>query len=235
MRRGRGVPLRSDGRDGAAVVGARAGAARAAAGAPVAARPAVPAGGRAAESSSGLRGASEELRNRLRTQRRLRVVTLLSLAVVVLVVLPAVFGLRHRCQGPGVQLAGRARGARLGGHEASHDQGSGSRWCFLELPVPGAGRPSRRSRSRRPPRPTRRRWPRPAGSRGRSASARRQPIAADEGTYSCWKRDEFTLDLWVRQPNCARRSGRRAGSGGGRRLTSAPATPDPARTVSGPP
>ena len=24
-----------------------------------------------------------------------------------------------------------------------------------------------------------------------------------QGTYSCWKRDEFTLDLWVRQPECA--------------------------------
>jgi integrin beta 3 len=29
------------------------------------------------------------------------------------------------------------------------------------------------------------------------------PIGADQGTYSCWKRDEFTLDLWVRQPECA--------------------------------
>jgi integrin beta 3 len=28
-------------------------------------------------------------------------------------------------------------------------------------------------------------------------------IAADQGTYSCWTRDEFTLDLWVRLPECA--------------------------------
>jgi hypothetical protein len=23
------------------------------------------------------------------------------------------------------------------------------------------------------------------------------------GSYSCWRRDEFTLDLWVRAPTCA--------------------------------
>jgi hypothetical protein len=25
-----------------------------------------------------------------------------------------------------------------------------------------------------------------------------------EGKYSCWRRDEFTLDLWVRPPPCAK-------------------------------
>jgi hypothetical protein len=28
-----------------------------------------------------------------------------------------------------------------------------------------------------------------------------QPVT--DGRYSCWKRDEFTLDLWVRLPECA--------------------------------
>jgi hypothetical protein len=29
------------------------------------------------------------------------------------------------------------------------------------------------------------------------------PLAPVDGDYSCWTRDEYTLDLWVRPPDCA--------------------------------
>ena len=152
---------------GAARVGPAAGAAK-----PIGAGPALPGPG---ETMGGLRGARTELRNRMRSRRRLRVVTLMSLAVVVLVVLPAFFGLRVGRQGPGVRLARRAGRAVLGGERG---RGPDQRQPVVlpRLPVPGADAPARSGRSRRPPRPTR-----TALTDGRLAAVegRRVPGAAD--------------------------------------------------------
>src|SRR6185312_14478552 len=93
------------------------GAAKAAAGAP--------------ENAAGLRGAGNELRNKMRTQRRLRVVTLLSLAVVVLVVMPVFFGLRSVGSDP-VFGSLDSLGVPSWAAQNVKDNGSGSRWCFLD-------------------------------------------------------------------------------------------------------
>jgi integrin beta 3 len=198
-----GVPPRGDEFDGASVVGARAGAARAAAGAPVA-RPAVPGGrgaGKAADSSFGLRGASEELRTRLRTRRRLRVVTLLSLAVVVLVVLPAVFGLVTAVKDPVFSSLDALEVPTWAATNVT-DEGSGSRWCFLNCRFR-----ERSAESAKPFKETTQAYSNALTAAGwqpwKVGECPETPIAADQGTYSCWKRDEFTLDLWVRLPNCA--------------------------------
>jgi integrin beta 3 len=182
-------------RAGAApVVGAKAGAAKAAglkAGASA----------KATESSGGLRGAGEELRNRMRTQRRLRVVTLLSLAVVVLVVLPAIFGLRTATKDPVFSSLDALEVPSWAATKVV-DQGSGSRWCFLECRFR-----ERIAQSDKAFPETTQTYTNALRSAGwqpwKVGECPETPIAADQGTYSCWKRDEFTLDLWVRLPECA--------------------------------
>jgi integrin beta 3 len=151
--------------------------------------------------AAGLRGAGEELRNRMRTERRLRVVTLLSLAVVVLVVLPAFFGLRTAAKDP---VFSSLDALEVPGWAATKvvDQGFGSRWCFLECRFR-----ERVAQSDKPFADTTQAYTAALQSAGWQAwkvgECPETPIAADQGTYSCWKRDEFTLDLWVRQPECA--------------------------------
>ncbi|WP_246608180.1 hypothetical protein [Paractinoplanes toevensis] len=177
-------------------VGARAGAAKAAA---KGSRPAAP--GADPETSGGLRGAGNELRAKLRTQRRLRVVTLLSLAVVVLVVLPAFFGLRSASKDP---VFSSLDSLDVPSWAATHveDQGSGSRWCFLDCRFR-----ERDVDSSKPFKETTAAYTTALEEAGwqpwKVGECPEVPIAADQGTYSCWKRDEFTLDLAVRLPDCA--------------------------------
>jgi integrin beta 3 len=176
------------------VVGARAAAAKAAG-----ARPGVP--GRLTDGASGLRGAGEELRNRLRSERRLRMVTLVSLAVVVLVVLPVFFGLRTAVKDP-VFSSLDALEVPSWAAEKVVDQGFGSRWCFLDCRFR-----ERIAQSDRPFPDTTKAYTDALRAAGwqpwQVAECPEVPIGADQGTYSCWKRDEFTLDLWVRLPECA--------------------------------
>nr|WP_296072868.1 hypothetical protein [uncultured Actinoplanes sp.] len=171
------------------MVGAKAGAAKAAAGL------ALPSGEPA---EGGLRG---ELREKLRSQRRLRLVTLLSLAIVVLVVLPAVFGLRSASSDPVFssldELAVPAWAA-----QKVDDQSSGSRWCFLDCRFR-----ERVAQSQKPFQETTQAYTTALSQAGwqpwKVGECPEEPIPAGAGTYSCWKRDEFTLDLWVRLPECA--------------------------------
>jgi integrin beta 3 len=178
------------------VVGARAGAAKAAA---ELARPAVP--DRSSESLGGLRAAGEELRRKMRTRRRLRVVTLVSLAVVVLVVLPAFFGLRSASRDP-VFSSLDALDVPSWSDNQVKDQVSGSRWCFLDCRFR-----ERTAQSDKAFPETTVAYSNALKSAGwqpwKVGECPETPITPDQGTYSCWKRDEFTLDLWVRLPECA--------------------------------
>ncbi|MET0423653.1 MAG: hypothetical protein ABW046_07255 [Actinoplanes sp.] len=148
-----------------------------------------------------MRGAGSELRNRLRTQRRLRVVTLLSLAVVVLVVLPTFFGLRSASKDP-VFSSLDALDVPAWASTDADDQGSGSRWCFLDCRfrerVVQSGRSFKETTQVYSTALTEAGW-RP----WTVAECPEQPVAETDGTYTCWRRDEFTLDLWVRLPECA--------------------------------
>ena len=175
------------------VVGAKAGAAKAAADAAVL--------GRDPESAGGLRGAGNDLREKLRARRRLRVVSLLSLAVVVLVMLPALFGLRSATKDP---VFGSLDSLDVPSWAAKQveDRGSGSGWCFLDCKFR-----EREAQSDKPFKETTAAYTaalRKAGWKTWKVSeCPEYPIPADQGTYSCWKRDEFTLDLRVGQPECA--------------------------------
>jgi integrin beta 3 len=186
------VPVKSEG--AAPVVGARAGAAKAAAGG-------LDVADGAAETPGGLRGAGVELRNKMRARRRLRVATLLSLAVVVLVVLPAVFGLVSANRDP-VFSSLDALGVPSWASKQINDQVSGSRWCFLDCPFR-----ERIAQSDQPFQPTTQAYTNALRKSGwqlwNVGECPDAPIPRDQVTYSCWRRDEFTLDLRVGPPECA--------------------------------
>jgi integrin beta 3 len=196
-----GAPgVRASGGKSAPVVGAKAAAAKAAGGLPVG----FGAGLRTvspSETIAGLRGASTELRNQMRTRRRLRLVTLLSLAAVVLVVLPAIFGLRSATRDPVFSSLDALSVPSWAASEVK-DEVSGSRWCFLDCRFR-----ERVVQSAKPFKETTEAYSAALTAAGwkpwKVAACPEQPIAATDGTYSCWTRDEFTLDLWVRQPECA--------------------------------
>jgi integrin beta 3 len=168
------------------VVGARAGAARAAGSLPDAAEPA-----------GGLSG----LRHRIRGDRRLRMVTLVTLAVVVLVVLPAIFGIRTATKDPVFSSLDSLDVPAWAAKDVD-DQSYGSRWCFFDCRFR-----ERIAQSDKPFQDTTRAYTAALTSAGwrpwKVADCPETPVAPKDGTYSCWTRDEFTLDLWVRLPECA--------------------------------
>ena len=153
------------------------------------------------ETLTGLRGAGEELRTRLRTKRKLRVITLMTLAVVVLVVLPAFFGLRSATSDPVFRSLNALDVPSWAATEVN-DQSDGSRWCFLDCTFR-----ERVAQSAKPYKETTQAYTAALESAGwrswRVAECPEQPIDPKTSSYSCWKRDEFTLDLWVRLPECA--------------------------------
>ncbi|HEX5202455.1 hypothetical protein ACFQS1_23710 [Paractinoplanes rhizophilus] len=134
----------------------------------------------------------------MRSQRRLRVVTLLSLAVVVLVVMPAFFGLRSASADP-VFGSLDSLGVPSWAAQDVKDNGSGSRWCFIDCRFR-----ERIAQSSKPIKETATAYSSALRKAGWSPwKVSECPETPVEGTYTCWRRDELTLDLWVRQPECA--------------------------------
>ncbi|WP_250009347.1 hypothetical protein [Actinoplanes sp. M2I2] len=190
---GDGVPLRGeDGRSSGAarapVVGAKAAAAKAA-GIAGAAGP----GEDEPDDEPGRGG----LRQQLRSRRKL---VLLSLAVVVLVVLPAFFGLRAASSDP-VFGSLDSLDVPTWATQKVDDQSSGSRWCFIDCTFR-----ERTAESQRPIPETTAAYTSALTSAGWSpwkvADCPEEPLKTGDGTYTCWKRDEFTLDLRVGRPKC---------------------------------
>ncbi|MFC3743891.1 hypothetical protein [Paractinoplanes deccanensis] len=140
------------------------------------------------------------LRQKLRTQRRLRMVALVSLAAVVLLVLPAFFGLRSAGNDP-VFSSLNSLDVPSWAAEQVDDQSSGSRWCFIDCTFR-----ERIAQSEKPFKETTQAYTSALSAAGwqpwKVAECPEQPVSPEDGTYSCWKRDEFTLDLWVRLPEC---------------------------------
>ncbi|XVV10434.1 hypothetical protein ACQP2X_37150 [Actinoplanes sp. CA-131856] len=126
--------------------------------------------------------------------------TLVSLAAVVLLVLPAFFGLRAAGNDP-VFGSLNSLDVPSWAAEKVDDQSSGSRWCFMDCTFR-----ERIAQSAKPFAETTQAYTAALSAAGwqpwKVAECPEQPVGKDEGTYSCWKRDEFTLDLWVRLPEC---------------------------------
>ena len=144
-------------------------------------------------------GLRSELRRQMRAKRRLRVITLVSLSVLVLGLLPLFFGIRAASRDPvftsldALQVPGWAA-AQV------EDQDSGSRWCFLDCRFR-----ERTAQSSKPYAETAKVYSgalQTAGwQRWQVGQCPEQPVT--DGSYTCWRRDEFTLDLWVGPPECA--------------------------------
>jgi len=134
----------------------------------------------------------------MRAKRRLRVLTLVSLSVVVLGLLPLIFGIRSVARDPvfnsldALDVPGWA-------DQRVEDRSSGSRWCFIDCRfrerIVQSGRPFEETDKAYSVALT------SAGWKARAGKCSDQPVTA--GKYTCWTRDEFTLDLWVRLPECA--------------------------------
>jgi integrin beta 3 len=137
----------------------------------------------------------------MRTRRRLRLVTLLSLAIVVLVVLPAVFGLRSASSDP-VFSSLNSMNVPTWASQKVQDQSSGSRWCFINCTFR-----ERTAQSQKAFKETTAAYSSALTGAGwkpwKVADCPEQPVDRTTGSYTCWTRDEFTLDLSVGPPECA--------------------------------
>jgi hypothetical protein len=197
---GPGASAGAGGASGRVVAGARAGA------------PGVPsdgallAGGEASpegddEPEGGLRGASAELRRKLRTQRRLRLVTLMSLAALVLLVLPAFFGVRAMSSDP-VLASLDALEVPAWASKNDKDFETGNSLCLRVCEFR-----ERVSESDQSFVETTKVYSKALTDAGWSErkveGCPEMPVRAEEGTYTCWQRDELTLDLAVGLPGCA--------------------------------
>jgi hypothetical protein len=154
-----------------------------------------------ADPEGGLRGAGAELRQKLRTERRLRLVTLVSLAALVLLVLPAFFGVRAMTSDPVLaSLDSLQVPAWADKNEKEFE--SGNSLCIMECEFRERVTESEQSFAETSKAYTK--ALRTAGWKERRvAGCPESPIREDEGVYTCWQRDELTLDLQVSLPGCA--------------------------------
>ena len=153
-----------------------------------------------AEPEGGLRGAGAELRRKLRTERRLRLVTLVSLAALVLLVLPAFFGVRAMASDPVFASLDELK-VDSQFAQAPKDQESGSTLCFLKCSFR-----EREADSAQPFKETTAAYTTAlteAGWTQWTNAACEAPDEPDVSTHTCWRQDELTLDLYVGQPKCA--------------------------------
>ncbi|WP_202997979.1 hypothetical protein [Paractinoplanes lichenicola] len=145
-------------------------------------------------------GGLNGIREQLKSQRRLRVVTLVSLAVVVLMVLPVFFGLRAAGNDP-VFGSLDSLNVPSWAEQKVDDQQFGSQWCFEECTFR-----ERTADSQRPFKETTAAYTSALTAAGwqpwKVADCPEQAVNPAESTYTCFKRDEFTLDLQVSPPDC---------------------------------
>lgn len=145
------------------------------------------------------RTARSELRRQMREQQRVRTIALVVIVVLALVAPALYFGILSAARDPVLNSLDRLPVAdRYAGSSEDRIIG-GSRWCFINC----------RFRERR------------LVSEADTAettvayqAALREvgwtrwdvdgcPQVEVDGEYSCWRRDEYTLDLWVHPPECA--------------------------------
>ncbi|GGL13526.1 hypothetical protein GCM10012284_55370 [Mangrovihabitans endophyticus] len=159
--------------------------------------------GGAADSASGdddqQAGGLQAARSQLRARRGLRVLVVAAVSVLLLGALPVLLGLRASGNDPvfaslnTLQVPDWAAGS-------VQDNSSGSRWCLIECRFR-----ERTAHSQRPFEETARLYTSALAQAGwqpwKVHECPDQPIT--DGRYTCWRRDEYTLDLWVHLPECA--------------------------------
>ncbi|WP_232534404.1 hypothetical protein [Plantactinospora sp. KBS50] len=144
-----------------------------------------------------VRDAQSELRRQMREKRQLRLASLVVACVVLLAALPLYFGLRTVGRDPvftSLDDLGLPGWAATG----TVDDISGNRWCLMECRLR-----ERITRSSREPDETNKVYTAALTAAGwRPWQPPLCPEQKVDGHYGCWRRDELTLDLWVRKPTC---------------------------------
>jgi integrin beta 3 len=145
------------------------------------------------------RNPRSEIRRQLREQKRLRMATLIVATLVVLGALPLYFGIRAATRDPVFNTLD-ALGVPGWAATSVEDEVSGSRWCIIDCRLR-----ERRAESTRTPDETAAVYERSLGDSGwrrwEVALCPDQPVPQGQH-YTCWRRDEYTLDLWVREATC---------------------------------
>jgi hypothetical protein len=127
-------------------------------------------------------------------------ITLAVASLLLLGALPLYFGIRAATRDPVFNTLD-ALGVPAWAAATVEDEISGSRWCII-----GCRLRERRAESERDPGATAQVYERALADSGwqrwNVALCPDQPVPEGQH-YTCWKRDEYTLDLWVREPACA--------------------------------
>jgi len=157
-----------------------------------------PADGQSAAGADGTRSARSEFKRQLREQQRLRMITLVVASLLVLGALPLYFGIRTATRDPVFNTLD-SLDVPAWAAVKTVDEITGSRWCFKECRYR-----ERTAESEHGPDETAEVYERALADSGwqrwKVSPCPDQPV---DGHYTCWKRDEYTLDLWVRPPSCA--------------------------------
>jgi hypothetical protein len=155
--------------------------------------------GRGFGGAARIRVARSELRRQLREQKRVRAI---ALAMVVLVVLGApmlYFGVVFATRDPVLNSLDRLDVPSWAAQSPEDRIISGSRWCFIDCRFR-----QRTLISERDPTATTAVYLAALLDAGWTRwEVEGCPQVDVDGEYSCWTRDEYTLDLWVHPPDCA--------------------------------
>ncbi|MFG1953271.1 hypothetical protein [Micromonospora sp. NPDC048830] len=133
----------------------------------------------------------------MRQRRRLRLGVLVLVSLVLLGAVPLYFGIRTLSRDP---VFDSLDGLDVPGWAATNtvDNVSGNRWCLQECRLR-----ERTLESGRPVEETAQAYERALGAAGwQRWKVSLCPAQPAKGSYTCWRRDELTLDLWVREPAC---------------------------------
>lgn len=143
-------------------------------------------------------GARSELRRQLREVERWRRATLVVVVLLVVAAVPGFFMLRAATRDPAFNSLDTLNLPSWAAASPT-DAVVGSRWCIRECRFR-----QRTLTSERGPDETAQVYERVLQDAGwnRWKVLVGCPDNPVPGKYSCWKRDEYTLDLWVRDPPC---------------------------------
>jgi integrin beta 3 len=146
-----------------------------------------------------IRGARSELRRQLREQQRVRTIAM-AMVVALLLGAPLLYlGIQTATRDP---VLNSLAGLPVPSWAAQSPEDriiTGSRWCFIDCRFR-----ERRLVSGATPEETNEVYQNALREAGWTPwEVEGCPLVEVDGFYTCWTRDEYTLDLWVHLPTCA--------------------------------
>ncbi|WP_051104805.1 hypothetical protein [Catelliglobosispora koreensis] len=171
---------------------------------PIAPRPPMPDDGTGPRARGGLaagveaiRGARSEVRRQLREQQRLRMWTLITLVVAIVGALPFYFVLQAATRDP-VITSLDALPVPSWAAVSKEDIITGSRWCLMDCRLR-----ERKTKSAQSIEETEKAYKDALVAAGWTQMTDVPTCEVVDGyAHTCWRRDEFTLDLTVSPPDC---------------------------------